>query len=207
MSDIAQITSDNEYVDVKYEVINGDIYLMASPTAKHGRISKSILDMISSYLKDCPCEVWDGTLDLATNRDKKTGEYIDKGKKNECYVIPDIMITCEEDKIEGGRYYGVPKFIVEIISPGTSYRDKAKKFKIYESLGVDEYWIVTPSGVVEVYYLENGEYVLHDSLVYSDEKIFRDGDRDVWEEELRLRSFPNISMRFCDIFKKVLTHG
>ena len=62
---------------------------------------------------------------------------------SEDYVIPDIMIICDRKNLKKGTYRGIPKFIVETLSPSTAFRDRTKKKEIYESCGVEEYWIVS----------------------------------------------------------------
>jgi Uma2 family endonuclease len=39
----------------------------------------------------------------------------------------------------------VPTIVVEIISPATARRDRIEKKKLYESNGVDEYWLLDPN--------------------------------------------------------------
>ena len=39
---------------------------------------------------------------------------------------------------------GVPNLLVEVLSDETRFRDEVRKKAIYESNGVDEYWIVDP---------------------------------------------------------------
>ncbi len=67
-------------------------------------------------------------------------------------------------ELKGGSYSGVPKFIVETLSPSTARRDRSEKKEIYEKAGVEEYWIVEPQGKsVEIYYSEDGKYILEES--------------------------------------------
>jgi Uma2 family endonuclease len=59
-------------------------------------------------------------------------------------VQPDICVICDPSKIEERGCIGAPDLIVEIISPSTNKYDTGEKFKLYESSGVREYWIVFP---------------------------------------------------------------
>jgi len=49
------------------------------------------------------------------------------------------MIICDCKHLKGGSYTGVPKFIVETLSPATALRDKTIKKEIYQTAGVMEY--------------------------------------------------------------------
>lgn len=100
-----------------------------------------------------------------------------------------------------GAYSGVPKFIVETLSPSTAKRDRAEKKEIYEKVGVEEYWIVTPQGkTVEIYYLENGKYDLQQSYILQDDK---NEDHYNAETEICLWAFPHIKMILGEIFDGV----
>lgn len=53
-----------------------------------------------------------------------------------------MSIICDKSKFKSGRYYGTPKFIVEVLSPATRKRDLGEKKELYEKHGVGEYWII-----------------------------------------------------------------
>ena len=116
------------------------------------------------------------------------------------YVCPDIMIICDRKHLKGGSYSGVPKFIAETLSHSTAKRDKTEKKDIYEKAGVEEYWIISPQGSVEIYYLQEGKYILEQSYMLQ---------RDVEEEdynaktEISLKVFPHIKMCLEEIFEGV----
>lgn len=78
-------------------------------------------------------------------------------EENDDYVIPDVMIVCDRRHLKGGCYTGVPKFVVETLSPATAMRDLSIKKEIYQKAGVSEYWIISPKERgVQIYYLEEG---------------------------------------------------
>lgn len=70
--------------------------------------------------------------------------------------------------------------------------------EIYEAAGVEEYWIVSPRGSVEIYYLEDGKYILEQSYILQEDK--EDGDYNA-ESEISLRAFPHIRMTLGEIFE------
>ena len=98
---------------------------------------------------------------------------------------------------ERWAYYGVPKFVAETLSHSTAKRDKTEKKDIYEKAGVEEYWIVSPQGSVEIYYLQDGKYILEQNYMLQDDK---DDNADV---EISLKAFPQIKMTLGDIFEGV----
>ena len=70
---------------------------------------------------------------------------------------------------------------------------------IYEAAGVEEYWIVSPQGrSVEIYYLENGKYILKESYILQDDQEEEHYNADT---EICLRAFPHIKMRLDEIFE------
>lgn len=53
----------------------------------------------------------------------------------------------------------VPSLVVEILSPATARRDRIDKKKVYETNGVDEYWLVDPRRKeITIFHLIAGKY-------------------------------------------------
>jgi Uma2 family endonuclease len=63
--------------------------------------------------------------------------------------------------IDPRTWRGAPDLVIEILSPSTQRRDRDKKFHVYESSGVTEYWLVDPiDDFLEVYRLnDQAKYV------------------------------------------------
>lgn len=72
-----------------------------------------------------------------------------------------------------------------------------RKKDIYEKAGVSEYWIVSPQGSMEIYYLRDGNYMLEQSYMLQNEP---DEEEYNAETEICLREFPHITMTLGDIF-------
>lgn len=173
------------------EKIDGVIYNMSpAPGYQHGIIDSNIHRIISSGLKDSLCLVFMENLDFKYHPEE-----------SDDYVCPDIMILCDRKKLKGGSYSGVPKFIVETLSPSTAKRDRGEKMAIYEKAGVEEYWIVSPKGKsVEIYYLNDGKYILEQSYILEEDE---EDEHYNAETVISLRAFPHIAMELKDIFEKV----
>lgn len=173
---------------VKQEKIDGTIYDM-SPAAsyQHGIINGNIYAVIKQALKGSLCLVFMENLDYKYDEDN--------------YIIPDVMIVCDRKDLKGGSYYGIPRFVVETLSPGTAIRDRGVKFHIYEERGVEEYWIISPKEhAVEIYYLVDGKYKLENAYILENDPENKYYNADT---EITLRSFPNIKMTLMDIFENV----
>ena len=175
----------------KDEKINGVIYNMSpSPGYQHGIINGNIYRIIGNGLKNSLCLVFMENLD-----------YKYHPEINDDYLCPDVMLICDRKYLKGGSYNGIPKFIVETLSPSTAKRDRAEKKDIYEKAGVEEYWIVTPQGKsVEIYYLEEGKYNLQQSYILQEDK---EDDHYNAETEICLKAFPHIKMSLREIFEGV----
>lgn len=172
------------------EKINGVIYDMSpSPSYQHGIINSNIHTSIKQGLKNSVCLVSIENLDFKYHPDV-----------NDDYVCPDIMVICDRKLLRGGAYSGVPKFIAETLSHSTAKRDRTEKMDIYEQAGVGEYWIVSPQGSVEIYYLQDGKYVLEQNYLLQGDKEDDEYNADL---EICLREFPHIKMTLGEIFEGI----
>ena len=180
-----------EFERKKDEKIDGVIYDMSpAPGYQHGIINGNIYAFIKQGLRGSVCLVSIENLDFKYHPDV-----------NDDYLCPDIMVLCDRKLLKGGSYSGVPKFIVETLSPSTAKRDRAEKKDIYEEAGVEEYWIVAPQGKsVEIYYHENGRYKLKQSYILQDDTEDEDYNAG---QEIALRAFPHIKMTLGEIFEGV----
>lgn len=172
------------------EKVNGIIYDTSPvPGYRHGIVNNNINTMIKQGLKNSHCLVFMENFDFKYQPDV-----------NDDYLCLDIMVVCDRKLLKGSFYSGVPKFIAETISPSTAVRDKTEKKDIYEKAGVDEYWIVSPQGSVEIYYLENGRDVLKYHYMLQDDK--EDGEYNAGQE-ICFKAFPHIKMTLADIFEGI----
>lgn len=180
-----------EFERRKDEKIAGVVYSMSpSPGLNHGIVNGNIYTIIRQGLKDSVCMVSMENLDFKYH-----------SKESDDYVCPDIMILCDRKQVKGGAYNGVPKFVAETLSPSTAKRDRSTKMTIYEEAGVEEYWIVSPQGrSVEIYYLNEGKYVLEQSYLLQEDPEIEDYNA---ETEIALRAFPNIRMKLEEMFEGV----
>jgi Uma2 family endonuclease len=137
--------------DARYELIEGVPYLMSpAPSRVHQVISGAIFVQIYNYLDGKQCEVYSAPFDVRLNADEE----------DDTVVQPDILVVCEQDKLDDKGAKGAPDVVIEILSPSTASHDSLIKLNLYRKYGVKEYWIVDPvTKIVTVLLLKNGEYV------------------------------------------------
>ena len=170
---------------VKTEKVDGVIFNM-SPSGgfAHRQINGNIYHAIKRQLKDSVCVVSIENLDLYLSEDE--------------YVIPDIMLICDRQRIKNDKYRGVPRFIAETLSPRTALRDRTIKLEKYAKLGVDEYWIVLPKErCVEIYYLEGDRYELKQSYILVEDEKDENYNAD---KMLALRAMPSVTIGLKEMF-------
>lgn len=145
----------------RVELIDGVIYDMASPTLIHQTISAELYVKIRDYIrkKKGSCLPGVAPLDVQLDCDNKT------------MVQPDVYVLCDKSKIQNGRLFGAPDFIVEVLSPSTAKKDTGIKSAKYAAAGVREYWIVDSRRERIVVYILNEEgyydislYTFHDEV-------------------------------------------
>lgn len=123
--------------DARYELIDGEIYLMASPNHLHQIAIREIIGQFYIYFADKSCSPFTAPFDVRLKNDSPSFE------DDPNVVQPDILVICDKETIdENGRYHGVPSLVVEVLSPSTRSKDMVKKLSLYLLSGVSEYWIV-----------------------------------------------------------------
>jgi len=134
----------------RYEIIDGEVYLMSGPLLAHQKISRELLVQLAVFLKGKPCEVYSAPFDICLNA---------AGDKDDSVVQPDLFVVCDKSKLEAKRCNGAPDMAVEILSPSNRKHDTVRKFNKYFEAGVREYWIVDPEAqTVQVCILKDGQY-------------------------------------------------
>ncbi|MBM4199720.1 MAG: Uma2 family endonuclease [Gammaproteobacteria bacterium] len=140
--------------DVRYELIDGDAYLMApAPTLDHQDVAGEIFRQLANVLVGKPCRAFIAPVDVRLPKGDEADEQIDT------VVQPDVLVVCDANKLDRRGVRGAPDLIVEVLSPSTASHDQRLKRAVYERAGVREYWLVHPTDrVIAVYRLSGSEY-------------------------------------------------
>jgi Uma2 family endonuclease len=127
--DLAAMPEDN----VIREILDGELFVAASPVTRHQRIVGRLFSEIARYLSSNPIgEVFIAPLDTVFSTD------------NVC--SPDVFFVSNERAsiITRKNIQGAPDFVIEVLSELNRRNDEVRKRAIYDRFGVDEYWIVDP---------------------------------------------------------------
>ena len=153
----------------QWELIHGVAWNMSpGPNRNHQRISMNLIRVILPYVDRKKCEMYHAPLDVLLPQ---------QGEKEEDEVTnvvqPDISIICDERKLTVKGCIGAPDWVIEILSPFTSYKDQSAKLHLYEEHGVREYWVVDPGNeYVHVYILgKDGAYPEDPAIYLREERI------------------------------------
>lgn len=143
--------------DQRYELIDGEIYLLASPTFTHQRIVNEISGHFYNYFKGKPCRSLTAPLEI------RLFGYATKFEEDPNIVQPDVIVICDEDKVnDKNKYEGIPALVAEVLSPSTKSKDLAAKLYLYMKSGVLEYWVVNPENQTILQYAFSSERDIDD---------------------------------------------
>jgi Uma2 family endonuclease len=140
--------------DEMVEIINGKIFKMSpAPSSNHQNIVGNLFSFLHNHLRGQRCKVFVAPFDVILPVKGKDFEESNK------VVQPDIVVICNREIIQERGCFGVPDWVIEILSPHTTKKDLQLKFDLYEEAGVKEYWIIEPKNqTVEVFVLEATKY-------------------------------------------------
>jgi prevent-host-death family protein len=145
----------SEESENRYEYIDGEVYLLASPSYMHQTIIMEMSNFMYQWFKGKTCRPLTAPFDVTLTKED-----------NKNVVQPDIVVVCDTDNVnERGRYTGTPSLVVEVLSETTRNKDMLKKLDLYTNSGIREYWIVSPfNREVYVYFFE--DKAINDYKVY-----------------------------------------
>lgn len=117
----------------RYELLEGELVMVPSPTTRHQKISANLEDVLRDFVRKqglgfvhhAPLDVVFSEWDVAQ---------------------PDIFFISKKrsEIITEENIRGAPDLVIEILSPATAERDRTYKRTLYARHGVKEYWLVDP---------------------------------------------------------------
>lgn len=162
----------------RYELIDGELILSPSPSARHQRVLIRLLVILNAYVgKHGIGEIFCAPLDVVLTPIN--------------VVEPDLIFISNKRTgvVVDHHIHGAPDLLIEILSDSNRRHDEIVKRVLYEHHGVDEYWIVDPDVErIRVYRRGASGY---------DKAIELNAESD---DVLITPLFPELSIRLRDVF-------
>lgn len=143
----------------RYELIDGEAYLMAGPAHAYQVVSMELCRQLANFLEGKKCQAIAAPFDVRLFEQES-----DEPENVDTIVQPDIMVVCDTSKLDDKGCKGAPEMIIEILSPSTKRHDRLTKLNLYQRAGVREYWIVDPlnQGVTVFLRDDTGRLCVHE---------------------------------------------
>lgn len=114
-----------------YELHKGKIVFMASPTPEHQDVTTELSARMRIFASNNKLgKVFSGPLDIVFNP-------IDTFQPDIVFISKDRLSIIGDKKVEGA-----PDLVVEVLSEGNIPKEMSYKKHVYESSGVQEYWLI-----------------------------------------------------------------
>ena len=148
----------------RWELIDGVPYNMTpAPSRRHQEVLGALYVQFFLFLEGKPCKVYLAPFDVRIPEEDKEDQLI------QTVVQPDLVIVCDQTKLDEKGCKGVPDLVVEVLSPHTAGKDLKLKMDLYERVGVKEYWVVHPiDQTVLVFKDKEGKYIKPESYIKGD---------------------------------------
>ncbi|HOY67581.1 MAG TPA: Uma2 family endonuclease [Candidatus Ozemobacteraceae bacterium] len=125
--------------DQRWELIDGVPYDMTpAPGTLHQTLVIKFGRFLDEFFEGKSCRVFVAPFDVRLPKRDEPDDEVNT------VVQPDVMVVCDESKIDAKGCRKAPDLVIEVISVSSSSRDQIKKRALYERHGVKEYWVVHP---------------------------------------------------------------
>jgi Uma2 family endonuclease len=160
--------------DIRYEYINGEVFGMTGGTIPHNDLALNLYTALRPHLHPRGCRVNVSDVKVQVS-------------PTSVYFYPDLIVSCHPDDLNARKFIQNPKLIVEVLSPGTSSKDRGEKFRYYlnipslqeyilidsEKIYVERYcrgegrmWLYYPYTIGDIITLSSIEFELPIEMVY-----------------------------------------
>ena len=144
----------------RYELIHGEAWCMAGPSAKHQEILGELYTQFRVFLRGKPCKVYPAPFDVRL--------FYKEDESDDTVVQPDITVVCDEKKRGPEGCRGAPDLVVEILSPSNTAIEMERKFQLYRQAGISEYWVVDSENKKLTVYRFQDKTILADTFGNTD---------------------------------------
>lgn len=116
--------------NLRYEYVNGEVFAMTGGTIPHNDIALNLYTALRPHLRARGCRV--NVSDVKVQVTPQSP-----------YYYPDVIVSCDPQDLNARRFIQNPKIIAEVLSPGTSGKDRGEKFTNYLKIpSLQEYLLI-----------------------------------------------------------------
>jgi Uma2 family endonuclease len=137
--------------DVKYEYIDGQVYLLSGASLAHSRISSNTVRALEDTLGSASCYVYNSDASVRLSETRST--------------YPDASVSCDPGDQPTTEQLQVqaPRVVVEVLSDSTEGKDRIRKANLYHACpSIQEYVLIaTKYQAVEVQRRAGDAWTLH----------------------------------------------
>ena len=130
--------------DVRYEYVNGKVFAMTGGTIPHNDIALNLYRTLYPHLRSRGCRA--NVSDVKVQVSPKSA-----------YYYPDVIVSCDPQDLNARKFIQSPKLIAEVLSPGTSAKDRGEKFTYYLTIPTLQEYIMIDSEKISVERYSRGE--------------------------------------------------
>lgn len=137
-----------------YEIIDGEVHLLPTPTLKHQLVQAKLMNRIRSYLNlNRLGELLAAPFDFVMRREPL------RTRQPDLFFLSSARESEWRDRLSEPRLEIAPDLVIELLSPSDTYQRWKEKLQDYHQLGVREVWAVdVEAGEIEVLVREEGGY-------------------------------------------------
>ncbi|QDL07492.1 Uma2 family endonuclease [Brasilonema octagenarum UFV-E1] len=130
--------------DVRYEYVNGKVFAMTGVTIPHNDIALNFYTPLRPHLRSRGCRV--NVSDVKVQLSPQSQ-----------YYYPDVIVSCDPQDLNARKFIQFPKLIAEVLSPGTSGKDRGDKFTDYLKIPTLQEYILIDSEKISIERFCRGE--------------------------------------------------
>ncbi len=147
---------DEQNPDVRYEYLDGYVYMMSGGSANHAMIAGNIHAILRNLLRGSSCRAYNSDMKVRVSANR--------------YFLPDVTGTCDPRDRGTTTIIQSPRLVVEVLSPGTEARDRGIKLQAYLACpSIEEYVLVNYRTMrIEKYHKEQKRW-MYDAYEARDE--------------------------------------
>ncbi|MGB7273634.1 MAG: Uma2 family endonuclease [Geitlerinemataceae cyanobacterium] len=123
--------------NLRYEYVNGEVFAMTGGTIPHNDLALNLYRTLYPHLRPRGCR--------ANVSDVKV-----QVSPNSPYYYPDVIVSCDPLDLNARNFIQNPKLIAEVLSPGTSAKDRGEKLTEYLKISSLQEYILIESEKISI---------------------------------------------------------